>query len=289
MKKILLISDSNFFNKNFKLYIKENNLNYKLLIINHHKIKKYNLKNTRIYFTVVNLGLSGGIKFNIDNGCKILSNNTEIYLKTLSFLKKKKIRDLFFISASCVYPKNLYFLKESDFGTGEIENTSYHYAASKIIGSLYCNSVSNKNNYKWQSIIPATLYGKYNINDKNNSHVINSFFEKFKKKKGIIKLWGSGKPRREFLHIQDLIDALFFIKKKKINREIINIGYGSDMSIKELANIFLNISDFKGKILWDKSKPDGATRKMLDSTYIFSKGWRPKKNIFKSIHELMNK
>lgn len=289
MKKILLISDSNFFIKNFQLYLKKNNLKYKLIILNHLKIKKYNIKKSEIYFSVVNLGLSGGIKFNIDNGSKILSYNTEVYLKTLSFLKEKKIKNLFFISASCVYPKNLNFLKENNFGTGEIEKTSYHYAASKIIGSLYCSSVSNKKNYIWQSVIPATLYGEFNSNDKKNSHVINSFFEKFKKKSGVIKLWGSGKPRREFLHIQDFIDALFFIKNKKISKKIINIGYGSDMSIKQLANIFIKKSNFRGKIIWDKSKPEGAKRKLLDSSYIFSKGWKPRFDILKSIPKLINK
>ncbi|MDC2969408.1 NAD-dependent epimerase/dehydratase family protein [Candidatus Pelagibacter sp.] len=287
MKKILLISDSNFFNKNFKLYLKKKKLKFKILIVNHIKIKKYNLKNSEIYFTVVNLGMSGGINFNIKNGCKILNYNTERYLKILSLLKERKIKNLFFISASCVYPKNLNSLKEKDFGKGEIEKTSYHYAASKIIGSLFCSSVSNKKNYNWQSIIPATLYGKYN-NDKKNSHVISSFFEKFKKKNGVIKLWGSGKPKREFLHIQDFIEALFFIKEKKIHRNVINVGYGEDISIKKLADIFQTKSKFRGEVKWDKTKPDGAKKKLLDSSFIFSKGWRPKINLIKGITDILD-
>lgn len=287
MKNILLITDSIFFIKNFEEYINQNNLKYKLIILNQNNIKKKKFPKN-IFFSIVNLGMSGGIEFNINNGCKILNYNTETYLSVLNYLKKKGIKNLFFISASCVYPKNLKLLNEKSFGCGKIEPTSFHYAASKLIGSFLCASISVNKNYRWLSVIPATLYGKYSKNDKKNSHVINSFFEKFKKKGGVIKLWGSGKPKREFLHIQDFIGALFFIKEKKIYRNVINVGYGEDISIKKLADIFQIKSKFRGVVKWDKTKPDGAKKKLLDSSFIFSKGWRPKINLIKGISDILD-
>ena len=109
-----------------------------------------------------------------------------------------------------------------------------------------------------------------------------------KKKNGVIKLWGSGKPKREFLHIQDFIEALFFIKEKKIHRNVINVGYGEDISIKKLADIFQIKSKFRGEVKWDKTKPDGAKKKLLDSSFIFSKGWRPKINLIKGITDILD-
>jgi GDP-L-fucose synthase len=156
-----------------------------------------------------------------------------------------------------------------------------------MIGTYFCLNVNRKSNYNWKSIVPATLYGKYYSANKNDGHVINAFFEKFKKPKKNLALWGSGNVKREFLHIMDFIDAIFFIKQKKLGNEIINVGTGKDISIKKLAGIFSKIKNFKGRIIWDKTKPDGVKKKLLDSKYILSKGWRPKVVLKEGIKQLI--
>ena len=290
MKKILLITDSNFVSKNFQDYIKINDIKKKIIVRSSHSISKTILKKINkkeLSFCIVSFGLSGGIQYNIKNGSKILEKNVEGYLKVLNFLKKEKIKNVYFISASCVYPKNLRILREKDFGSSNFEKTSLHYAVSKMIGTYFCLNVNRKSNYNWKSIVPATLYGKYYPANKNDGHVINAFFEKFKKPKKNLVLWGSGNVKREFLHIMDFIDAIFFIKQKKLGNEIINVGTGKDISIKKLAGIFSKIKNFKGRIIWDKTKADGVKKKLLDSKYIFSKGWRPKVDLKEGIKQLI--
>lgn len=291
MKKVLLVTDSIFFKKNFQYYLKKNILNQKLIVkkpnsISSHYFKKNKLRN-QLSFCVVNFGLSGGIQYNIKNGNKILEKNIEGYLHVLNCLKEAKIKKIFFISASCVYPKNLKILNTEDFAKKNIEKTSIHYAASKMIGTFFTLLVNKNKNYNWKTIIPATLYGKYNSMDKNNAHVIGALCAKFKKSKKIITLWGSGNAKREFLHILDFIDAIFFIHKNKLKNEIINVGNGKDISIKNLAKIFINLTKFKGRVIWDKKKPEGAKRKLLNSNYLFSLGWKPKIEFNSGISEII--
>lgn len=291
MKQILLITDNSFIKKNFQSYIRQNKIEKGLIVKNPYQISdKFFInkkKNREIDFCVIKFGLSGGIQFNIKNGCKILEKNIEGYLNVLNCLKNAKIKKVYFVSASCVYPKNLKILNEGDFGKSNIEKTSIHYAASKILGTLFSLNVNKNKSFKWKSIVPATLYGKYNSTDRNNAHVIGAFFEKFKEPREKLTLWGSGNIRREFLHINDFIDAIFFINKHKLKKEIINVGSCTDIKIKELANIFSKLTSYKGKIYWDKSKPDGAKRKLLDSSYIMSKGWKPKVELSNGILQLI--
>jgi GDP-L-fucose synthase len=293
MKKILLITNSYFIKKNFQSYINQKKIKKKLLIKSSRQISKFILKNSKIKkqieFCIVDFGLSGGIQYNIKNGCIILEKNVEGYLNVLNCLKDAEIRKVYFISASCVYPKNMDILSESDFAKNNIEKTSIHYASSKMLGTLFISYVNRNNKFNWKSIIPATLYGKYNSTDHNNAHVIGAFFNKFKNPNSKINLWGTGKVKREFLHIMDFIDAIFFINKNKFENEIINVGAGTDMSIKALAKIFSEMTSYTGKIMWDKSKPDGAKRKLLNSSYIFSKGWKPKISIKEGISQLLEK
>jgi GDP-L-fucose synthase len=156
-----------------------------------------------------------------------------------------------------------------------------------MIGTYFCLNVNRNSNYNWKSIVPATLYGKHCSTNKNDGHVINAFFKKFRKPKKDLMLWGSGNVKREFVHIIDFIDAIFFIKEKKLVNQIINVGTGKDISIKKLAGIFCKIKNFKGKIIWDKTKSDGVKKKLLDSKYIFSKGWRPKVDLKEGINKLI--
>lgn len=290
MKKILLITDSRFISKNFQDYVEINNIKEEIIVKSSSSILKNifkKIKKEELSFCIVNFGLSGGIQYNIENGSKILEKNVEGYLKVLNFLKKEKIKNVYFISASCVYPKNLKILREKDFGSSNFEKTSLHYTVSKMIGTYFCLNTNRKSNYNWKTIVPATLYGKYYSTNKKDGHVINAFFEKFKKPKKNLTLWGSGDVKREFLHIMDFIDAIFFIKQKRLDNEIINVGTGKDISIKKLAGIFSKIKNFRGRIIWDKTKADGVKKKLLDSKYIISKGWRPRVNLKEGIKQLI--
>jgi len=290
LKKILLITDSRFISKNFQDYVEINNIKEEIIVKSSSSILKNifkKIKKEELSFCIVNFGLSGGIQYNIENGSKILEKNVEGYLKVLNFLKKEKIKNVYFISASCVYPKNLKILREKDFGSSNFEKTSLHYTVSKMIGTYFCLNTNRKSNYNWKTIVPATLYGKYYSTNKKDGHVINAFFEKFKKPKKNLTLWGSGDVKREFLHIMDFIDAIFFIKQKRLDNEIINVGTGKDISIKKLAGIFSKIKNFRGRIIWDKTKADGVKKKLLDSKYIISKGWRPRVNLKEGIKQLI--
>lgn len=291
MENILIITDSHFFKKNFQLFEKKNQ-KYNFIIVKSSTsfIKLKNLiRNKKIQLIIINFGLSGGIQYNIDNASDILIKNTEGYLKILRYLESLIVKKVFFISASCAYPKNLKILKETNYINPNLEKTSYHYAASKIIGSQFCENISLQKKFDWKSIVPATIYGPHSNGDLKNLHVINAFFQKFKTKKKEIEIWGSGNAKREFLHIQDFISALIFIHEKNLKRSVINVGYGKDISIKKLAYIFTKGYGFKGKLKWNKSKPEGAKRKLLDSSFLISRGWRPKITLEKGIINLINK
>ena len=288
---ILLLGSNTFILNSFKDFITTEEKKIKLHNIEDNEIIRTNQK--KIVTTINRLkptliivcgGLSGGISYNLKNYYKILNYNTELYQKTFNILKIAKTKKILFLSASCVYPKNKQKLKEKDFLTGPLEITSLNYSVTKILGHCFANSI-NKN---LSIIIPATIFGKYTIRDIKNSHVINSFIEKFNSRKKTIELWGSGKPKREFIYVKDLISAILFICEKKINDKIINVGTQKDLSIKQLAHIVAKVYDFAGKIKWNKNKPDGAMKKLLDSSKIYKYGWRPKYSLEKALREIKN-
>lgn len=291
VNSILLLGSNTLFLNSFKDYIITERKKIKLFNIKDHEIirssqKKIIGKINILKPTLILIcgGLSGGIIYNLKNYYKILNYNTELYHKIFNILKIAKTKKILFLSASCVYPKDKKKLKETDFLTGSLEITSLNYSVTKILGHCFANSINKNVNI----IIPATIFGKYSVKDVKNSHVISSFIEKFNSKKKIIELWGSGKPKREFIYIKDLISAILFICEKKINDKIINIGVQKDLSIKQLANTVAKVYDFKGKINWNKNKPDGAMKKLLDSSKIYSYGWKPKYSLEKALREIKN-
>ena len=291
VNSILLLGSNTLFLNSFKDYVITEKKKIKLFNIKDYEIISSNQKKiigeiNRLKPTLIFVcgGLSGGIIYNLKNYYKILNYNTELYQKIFNILKIAKTKKILFLSASCVYPKDKKKLKETDFLTGSLEITSINYSVTKILGHCFADSI-NKN---VSIIIPATIFGKYSVKDIKNSHVINSFIEKFNSRKKIIELWGSGRPKREFIYIKDLISAILFICEKKINDKIINIGVQKDLSIKQLANTVAKVYNFKGKIKWNKNKPDGAMKKLLDSSKIYSYGWKPKYSLEKALREIKN-
>jgi GDP-L-fucose synthase len=293
IRSILFFGSNNFFIKSFSDYKKEEKKKFKIFNIVDKDI--FRLSSTVILKKINKLkpsvilicgGLSGGIDYNIRNAFKILNYNTRLYQKIFDILKEAKVKKIIYLSASCIYPKNKKNLKEIDFLTGSLEETSLNYSVTKILGHCFANSINKNIN----AIIPATFFGKHSLKDEKNSHVISSFIKKFSKKikKRNIQLWGSGKPRREFIYIKDLIEAILFICNRNIKDPIINIGVNKDYSIKSLAKIISKVYNFRGSIKWNKKKPDGAMKKLLDSNKIYSYGWRPKYSLSQALMEIKN-
>ena len=288
MKNIILVGSNQFYKKSFEYY-KKDKKNFALYYLKDNDFKKRSIitkiKLLKPKFVAVFSGLSGGIFYNIKNSDKILEYNTETYLKILSILEICKIKKVFFISASCTYPKNLSILNHHDFLKPNLERTSLAYASSKMIGSLYCYKVNyEKKNYQWMTIVPATIYGQKEIKKNNEDmHVINAMISKLKYQKKKVFFFGTGNIKREFIHIQDLISEIFFIDIKRILNQIINIGVGYDITIKNLSKLISKILNYKGKIYWKKTKNEGAKKKLLNTNLLFDKGWRPKMSLDKGI------
>ncbi|MBR0095763.1 MAG: GDP-L-fucose synthase [Synergistaceae bacterium] len=199
-----------------------------------------------------------------------------------------KINKLLFLGSSCIYPKFAEQpIKEDALLTGELEVTNECYALAKIAGIKMCQAYNKQYKTNFISVMPTNLYGPGDNFEINNSHVMPAMIRKFheakiNKAENVI-LWGTGTPRREFLHVDDLADACVFLMQNYNEDKIVNIGTGEDLEIRELANIIKDITGFSGKIIWDDSKPDGTPRKLLDVSLLHSLGWRHKINLHDGI------
>lgn len=188
------------------------------------------------------------------------------------------------MGSSCIYPKfSEQPIKEEYFLTGHLEPTNKAYAVAKIAGIVMCQSYNKQYGTNFISAMPTNLYGQNDNFDLQNSHVLPAMIRKFydAKKQNLtnVELWGTGSPKREFLHVDDLACACVFLMQNYNNGEIINIGTGEDVSIKELASLIKEIVGYKGEITWNESYPNGAPRKLLDVSKIHNFGWRHKINL----------
>lgn len=190
------------------------------------------------------------------------------------------VEKLLFFGSSCMYPKhNAQPMKETDLLTGPMEPTSETYAIAKIAGVKMCQAYSKQHGANFISAIPTNVYGPEDDFDPKTSHVISALIKRFHEatledKKEVV-IWGSGKPEREFLYADDFADASLFVMNNYESTEPINIGYGSSVSIKELGELISDLTSFKGDLVFDTTKPDGAPKKMLDSTKLTDLGWKP--------------
>jgi len=221
----------------------------------------------------------GGIKANSDLPVEFLLENLEVQNNVVRAAHDAGVRKLLFLGSSCIYPKHApQPIPESALLTGPLEPTNEAYAIAKIAGIKLCQAYSHEYGANFISAMPTNLYGPNDNFDLDSSHVLPALLRKahVAKQEGKAELivWGSGQPRREFLHVDDLAAACVFLLEKYDSPEIVNIGCGEDVSIRELAELICDIVGFKGDLAWDTTKPDGTPRKLLDVSKIHALGWR---------------
>ena len=220
----------------------------------------------------------GGIKANNDYPVEFLLDNMRIQNNVLTAAHEFNVRKVLFLGSSCIYPRHApQPIPESALLSGPLEPTNEAYAIAKIAGIKLCQAYAREYGRNFISAMPTNLYGPNDNFDLESSHVLAALLRKAHEAKakgaGEIVVWGTGTPRREFLHVDDVAGACLFLLEKYDSPEIINIGCGEDISIRELAELICEIVGFKGKLTWDPTKPDGTPRKLLDITKLRSLGW----------------
>ncbi len=235
----------------------------------------------------------GGIHANATYPVQFLSENLQIETNLMDAAHAAGIHRLLFLGSSCVYPKLAQQpIKEEYLLTGELEDSNKAYALAKISGLVLVQSYRKQFGHSWISAMPTNIYGPGDNFDLNNSHVLPALIRKFHdaKQSGFasVGLWGTGSPRREFLHADDLGRACVFLLENYNDEVAINVGVGEDISIRALAEIIKGVVGFTGDILWDSSKPDGTPRKLLDVSRISSIGWTPKISLEEGISSTYN-
>jgi len=235
----------------------------------------------------------GGIHANNTYPVEFLSENLQIEVNLMDAAHAAGIGKLLFLGSSCVYPKLAQQpIKEEYLLTGELEKTNEAYALAKISGLKLVQAYRSQYGHNWISAMPTNMYGPGDNFDLDNSHVLPALIRKFDDAKNLgassVKLWGSGAPKREFLHSDDLGSACLFLIENYDDDIAINVGVGEDISIRELATLILEIVGFEGEIEWDSSKPDGTPRKLLDVSRIKALGWMPKTSLRNGIESTYN-
>lgn len=221
----------------------------------------------------------GGILANQNNKADFIYENLQIQNNIIFNAKEFKVKKLLFLGSSCIYPKNCpQPIKEEYLMTGPLEETNDAYAIAKIAGIKMCQSFNAQYGTNFISVMPTNLYGPNDNFDLTSSHVLPALIRKFHDAKinhsNSVICWGTGAPKREFLHVDDLADACLFLMNNYNESEIVNIGTGEDLSIKELTELIQAKTGFSGKIEWDSSKPDGTARKLLNVDKLHKLGWK---------------
>ncbi len=222
----------------------------------------------------------GGIKANNDFPVEFLLENLRIQNNVIHCAHKNGARKLLFLGSSCIYPRLApQPIPETALLTGPLEPTNEAYAIAKIAGIKLCQAYAREYGANFICPMPTNLYGPNDNFDLETSHVLAALLRKAHQAKTERRrqmiVWGSGKPRREFLHVDDLASACLFLLEKYDSPEIINVGWGQDISIRELAELICDIVGFDGELTWDASKPDGTPRKLLDVSRLRALGWEP--------------
>ena len=222
----------------------------------------------------------GGIKANFDAPVEFLIENLQIQNNVIRAAHEAGARKLLFLGSSCIYPKFApQPIPESTLLSGPLEPTNEAYAIAKIAGVKLCQAFAREYGANFISVMPTNLYGPGDNFDLETSHALAALLRKAHEAKmsgaGKVIVWGTGEPRREFLHVDDLATAVVFLLEKYDSPEIINVGCGEDISIRELAELVCDVVGFRGELKWDRSKPDGTPRKLLDVSKIKKLGWRP--------------
>ena len=226
----------------------------------------------------------GGIMANRTYPADFIYQNLQIQNNIIHHSYLNGVKKLLFLGSSCIYPRLARQpIKEEYLLTEALETTNESYAIAKIAGIKMCQAYNKQYGTDFISVMPTNLYGSGDNFDLENSHVLPALIRKFHEAKinnqNEIVVWGTGAPKREFLHVDDLADACIFLMNNYDNSEIINIGTGEDISIKELAEMIKEITGFTGEINWDASKPNGTPRKLLDVSKLHNLGWKHQINL----------
>src|SRR5215471_8626314 len=230
----------------------------------------------------------GGILTNDQHPADFLFTNLQIQNNLIHGAYQAGVKKLLFLGSSCIYPKlALQPLKEEYLLTGPLEPTNEWYAIAKIAGIKLCQAYRREFGCDFVSAMPTNMYGPNDNYDLNTSHVLPALIRKCHEAKAAnqpeVVCWGTGTPRREFLHADDLARACVFLMRHYSEEEFINVGSGIDLSICELAEIVRRVTGYTGRLTWDRSKPDGTPRKLLDSSRLFALGWKPQLSLEEGI------
>tara|TARA_B000000532_G_scaffold85333_2_gene68411 strand:+ start:294 stop:1223 length:930 start_codon:yes stop_codon:yes gene_type:complete len=255
----------------------------KLNLLDQNKVFKF-LKKTRPDLVIIAAARVGGIQANSNFKQLFIYENLQIQNNLIHGSFLAKVKNLIFLGSSCIYPKFCKQpMKESYLLSGKLEETNDAYAIAKIAGIMMCYNYSLKYRLNYQSLMPPNLFGPGDNYDLKNSHFFPAllkkiYFAKIKRKK-TFKVWGTGKPKRELMFVEDFADALIYFMNRKIKEPFINIGVGKDFTIEWYAKYIMNKLGVKLKISYDKNKLDGMPKKCLDISLAKKYGWKPKNNL----------
>ena len=258
-----------------------------LVVKNRHELDLTNQAETREFIkdeeidVVIDAAAKvGGILANNTYPYDFIMQNMLIQNNLIQAAVENKIQKFIFLGSSCIYPKMApQPLKEEYLLTGPLEPTNEWYAIAKISGIMACRAARKQMGLNAISLMPTNLYGFNDNFDLNGSHVLPAMIRKFheaKENNTDVTLWGTGSPYREFLHVDDIAAATLFALENDLEDDLYNVGYGTDLTIKDLAELVQKIVGHKGTIIWDKSKPNGTPKKLMDSSKLRKLGWEPK-------------
>ncbi|NOZ46519.1 MAG: GDP-L-fucose synthase [Chlorobi bacterium] len=270
----------------------ESNVNIRFVKVNLLSQKDVNefYKKEKPEYVFLAAAKVGGINANNTYSAQFLYENLQIQNNIIHQSYLNKVKKLLFLGSSCIYPKNCpQPIKEEYLLTGLLEQTNEAYAIAKIAGIKMCEKYNQQYGTNFISAMPTNLYGPNDNYNLLTSHVFPALIRKFHEAKinnePIVNIWGTGKPRREFLHVDDLADAVIFLMKNYNNSQFVNIGWGEDISIKELALLMKNIIGYTGELKYDSSKPDGTYQKVLDTSLLSSLGFKPEISLKEGISQ----
>ena len=235
----------------------------------------------------------GGIYSNNKYRAEFIYENLMIECNVIDAAYRNGVRKMMFLGSSCIYPKMApQPLREDYLLTGPLEHTNEPYAVAKIAGLKMCEAYRDQYGSDFISVMPTNLYGPNDNYHPENSHVLPALLRKFHEAKvnaqPFVTVWGTGNARREFLHTDDFADACFFLMQHYSGKEFVNIGWGEDITIRELAELIKSVTEYEGEIRFDHSKPDGTPRKLMDTSKRTQLGWKPKIKLREGIASVYN-
>lgn len=227
---------------------------------------------------------SGGIQANMRYPAELMQVNLMVQSHVIQAAYESGVKHLLYLGSSCAYPKECpQPITEDALLSGPLESTSEAYSIAKIAGIKLCQAYRRQYGVNYFSVIPATIYGPHDHFDLERSHVMSALIRKFHEAKlartDTVTLWGSGQPRREFIYVDDLVDACLLLMEQNAPPDLINVGPGVDVAIKDLAELIREVVGFEGNIRFDTSKPDGTFQKLLDNRQITKLGWQAKTSL----------